>query len=131
VVLIFRDVTERRRLEHAAEQSRIALERTNQELQQFAYAASHDLQEPLRNVSIYTQLIGRRYRGKLDTDADEFIGYAVNGALRMEVLLKDLLAYTQASRVTELKIELTDANIAVENVISNLHAAAAEDNAAG
>lgn len=129
VVLIFRDVTERRANEQAAEQARLALERTNEELQQFAYAASHDLQEPLRNVTIYTQLLGRRYSGKLDSDAEQYIGFAVNGAVRMQMLLKDLLAYTQASDRTDRVVNPIDANAVLKNVLSTLQATMDESGA--
>jgi len=104
------------------------LARSNRDLEQFAYVASHDLQEPLRMVAIYTQLLAERYQGKLDENADKYIHYAVDGATRMQVLVKDLLAFSRVGS-QGAKFRPTDCAAAVEIALRNLHAAVQESGA--
>jgi len=95
------------------------LERSNEELEQFAYIASHDLQEPLRMISSYTQLLAKRYKDQLDNDANEFINYAVDGANRMQVLINDLLSYSRVGTKGE-EFSHVDLNSVLEAVKANL-----------
>jgi light-regulated signal transduction histidine kinase (bacteriophytochrome) len=101
------------------------LARSNRDLEQFAYVASHDLQEPLRMVAAYTQLLAERYRGKLDENADKYIAYAVEGALRMQALIQDLLAFSRLGRSGAVP-DCVDCSAVVDEVRQNLRAAIEE-----
>jgi len=129
--LIRHDASERRReeerirhlnadLERRVEQRTEALRRSNEDLQQFAYIASHDLQEPLRMVASYTELLKRRYHGKLDDDADQFIDYAVDGVKRMSTLIRDLLAYSRAGETPAEKMREVNPEETLNTVLQNL-----------
>jgi light-regulated signal transduction histidine kinase (bacteriophytochrome) len=123
----------RMRLDRKVDQERLArtveeLGRSNRDLEQFAYIASHDLQEPLRMVAAYTQLLAERYRGRLDETADKYIDYASNGALRMQTLIRDLLVFSRVSR-TGSATKVIDCNTIVSLALKNLQSAVRESGA--
>jgi PAS domain S-box-containing protein len=117
----FQDITERKAVQED-------LKRSNEELERFAYVASHDLQEPLRMVTSYLQLIEHRYQGKLDEDADDFIHFAVDGANRMKTLIQDLLAYSRVGTRGK-PMEPVDCEGVVDRVSSDLLALIEETDA--
>ncbi len=118
-VSVQKDVTELKAAREELSRRAEELAKSNAELEQFAYIASHDLQEPLRMVSSYCQLLRRRYRDKLDTDANEFIDFAVDGAMRMQKLIEDLLQYSRVGTHGQ-PFKRTDCGLVVNKALENL-----------
>ncbi len=123
-MLVCEDISARKRAEQQLEAYAAELARSNEELENFAYAASHDLREPLRMVRSFTRLLAERYEGRLDADADRFIGFAVDGATRMESLIKALLEYSRVDGRPTLSDTPLDG--VVEQAITNLASGIAE-----
>src|ERR1700722_1699778 len=128
VTAAIRDITVRKDAETHLVKTVGELKRSNDDLQQFAYVASHDLQEPLRMVASYTQLLAKRYKGRLDSEADEFIAYAVDGSNRMQGLIQDLLAYSRAGTNGKALHEISSEK-ALKDALANLRATIQESGA--
>ena len=124
---VFEDITKRKNDEKELTRTMDELKRSNKELQQFAYAASHDLQEPLRMVSSFSQLLERRYKNRLDDDADEFIEFIVEGAQRMKHLIDDLLIYSRVT-MNEKEFEKVDLEKLFTIILSNFSVSIKEQN---
>jgi PAS domain S-box-containing protein len=128
VTAAIRDISERKKAEAHLMKTVEELKRSNDELEHFAYVASHDLQEPLRMVASYTQLLAKRYEGRLDSDADEFIAFAVDGSTRMQGMIQDLLLYSRAGSSGAALREL-DSEVALKNALDNLRVTLQESGA--
>jgi len=125
---ISQDISERKKSEEHLIEKVAELKRSNDDLEKFASVASHDLQEPLRMVASFTQLLAKRYKGRLDSDADEFIGYAVDGSNRMQSLIKDLLTYSRAGSNGKILREISSAD-ALKTALTGLRATIVESGA--
>lgn len=125
---VVRDITNRKKMQKTLKETIDELKRSNQELQQFAYITSHDLQEPLRTMGSYAGLLKRRYKGQLNSDADEFINYMVDGATRMQDMIKGLLEYSRVgTKGGELRYFSSEN--ALNNALTNLKSLIYECNA--
>ena len=128
LLAVSRDITERKKAEDELRKLAAELKRSNSDLQQFAYAASHDLQEPLRTISGFVKLIEKRYKGKLDETANEFIKHTCDGVEGMRLLIKDLLVYSQVD-TKERIFEPINCSVVLEKAIHSLRSAIEESGA--
>jgi PAS domain S-box-containing protein len=126
--ILFWDETQRKLAEEALARTTSELERSNQELERFAYVASHDLQEPLRTIASFTGLLARRYQDRLDAEAQEFIQFTVQGALRMQRLIADLLAYSRVGTKAK-SLVATHGEAILKAALENLNAAVLDSGA--
>jgi PAS domain S-box-containing protein len=128
ILAISRDITERKKSEEKLKELLEKLSTSNEELEQFAYITSHDLQEPLRTIASFTQLLQRRYKGKFDSDADEFMEYIVDASVRMKEMIHDLLEYSRVS-TSEEELEPLNLNKVLLDVLNDLKFTIKENNA--
>jgi len=128
VGVILTEITERKQAEEKIKAANIDLARSNKELENFAYVASHDLQEPLRKIKSFTELLARDYRGQLNENADKYINYITDGTSRMQALINDLLTYSRVGRI-ELNKQPTNLNLVLDQVKTDLSVVIAENNA--
>jgi len=128
VAIFFNDITERKRAQDEIQQKAEELKRSNEELEQFAYVASHDLQEPIRKIVGFSQIFASNFEGKIDEKSKEHLDYVVDGAKRMQALIQDLLLYSRVGR-HELVLEILDFNGIVKEAVSNLELAIKETKA--
>lgn len=128
IIVEFSDITTFKQTQQALVSRTDELARSNRELEQFAYVASHDLQEPLRMVASYTQLLARRYKDNLDEDANEFIHYAVDGAMRMQALINDLLMISRVGTRGK-PLQPCESGLSLEHALINLRMAIEEASA--
>lgn len=113
---------------HEQKEKEEELRRANEDLQQFAYSASHDLQEPIRNVAVYSEVVAQRYAGVLDEDGKQFLGFLTEGGRRLATLINDLLAYTRAGQAPD-NLTSVDAGVILEQTLANLAEAIRESGA--
>jgi len=119
LLVVTRDITHRNQVENALKETILELKRSNNDLERFAYVSSHDLQEPLRTIASFTQLLERRYKGQLDDDADEFMDYIVEAAVRMKAQINALLEYSRVSTKGK-EFELVDTTAILSKTIKSL-----------
>jgi len=122
------EITKRKEAERRLKQAIAQLARSNQELEQFAYVASHDLREPLRKIKSYTDLLAKRYQGQLDEKADKYMAYITDGAVRMQALITDLLTYSRVGK-GEISLELIDLGAVLNRTLRDISTAIEESNA--